>query len=58
MESKSKQNYLVTQHPKYELVTSHICRRSFATNGSLKGLSMGYLMEIIEFANLQKVSRI
>lgn len=36
----------ITQHPKYELVTSHICRRSFATNGSLKGLSMGYLMEI------------
>lgn len=36
----------VTVHPKYELVTSHICRRSFATNGTLMGLSMGYLREI------------
>ncbi|MBT8231345.1 MAG: site-specific integrase, partial [Bacteroidia bacterium] len=36
----------ISQHPKYELVCSHICRRSFATNGILKGLSMAYLMEI------------
>ena len=36
----------VSHHPKYELVTSHICRRSFATNGALKGLSQAYLMEI------------
>ncbi|MDA9774622.1 site-specific integrase, partial [Saprospiraceae bacterium] len=36
----------ITEHEKWELVTSHICRRSFATNGSLKGISMGYLMEI------------
>lgn len=43
----------VTKHMKWELVTSHICRRSFATNSSLKGISMGYLMEITGHAKAQ-----
>jgi len=44
---------IITKHKKWELVTSHICRRSFATNASLKGISMGYLMEITGHAKAQ-----
>lgn len=60
---KTDNDVIETTHPKYELVASHICRRSFATNGSLKGWAMAYLMEItghrkaqtfLEYVNLNK----
>lgn len=43
--------------PKYEIVSSHTCRRSFCTNAILKGIPASTVMEISGHQNLKTLSQ-